>query len=45
MKCVDCKTLIKNGHLCNECFTNRLDDKVRQDALDVDIEHPSNRYF
>jgi len=45
VKCVDCGTLTYGTYLCSECHEKRLKEKIVEDALKVDIEHPSNKYF
>ena len=46
MRCADCNTPISDDRgICDACFDVRLQESIRQDALRVDVEHPSNEYF
>lgn len=46
-KCIECQSLISNDrHLCDTCFDRKLKEKINGDeALRVDISHPSNEFF
>lgn len=45
MKCVYCGVVTKGTYLCDQCHEKQLREKIVEDALKVDIEHPSNKYF
>ena len=41
MKCVDCNSQIEKGHLCDECYQIRLQDKILNEDRVVESPHSS----